>query len=148
LKDNVMDMEPEPTVLLYVEDEILIQISMKPALEDAGFEVLTAANGKQALEIIEDGEGLIDGLVTAVYLGPGPSGWNVARYARERVANIPVIYASTAGKNEWMAQGVPFSELVSKPFRPSRLAGAISKLMASAGHPGHPTGFQKHSSIR
>lgn len=142
-----MDSDPDPTILLYVEDEILIQISTKSVLEDAGFEVLTAANGKQALEIIEDEAGHIDGLVTDVNLGPGLNGWNVARYARERLANIPVIYASCAGEDEWMARGVPLSELVSKPFGNFRLAGAVSKLMASAGHPGHPTGLQKHSDV-
>jgi CheY-like chemotaxis protein len=145
LKDNIMDSETDQAVLLYVENEILIQLSTRPVLENAGFEVLTAANGKQALEIIADAVGHIDGLVTDVDLGPGPSGWNIARCARERLANIPIIYASSVREDEWMARGVPLSELVSKPFRPSRLASAISKLMASAGHPGHPTGVSSIS---
>lgn len=132
-----MAYNPDATVLLYVEDEKLIQCMMIPALEDAGFEVLTADNGAQALDIIATEGGQIDALMTDVKLGKGPDGWNVARSARERMAKMPVIYASSVEEDEWMARGVPFSELIRKPFRPSGIMGAIAKFMANSGHPIH-----------
>jgi DNA-binding response OmpR family regulator len=119
-------------VLLYVEDEMLIQSATIPILEDAGFEVLTAHNGAEALNIIATESGSIDGLVTDVNLGLGPNGWNVARCARERMAQMPVVYASSVGEDEWMARGVPLSQLVKKPYKASRIAGAMSKLIVDA----------------
>jgi hypothetical protein len=53
------------------------------------------------------------------------------------MAQMPVVYASSVGKDEWMARGVPLSELVTKPYRPSRIADTMSKLMANADQAVH-----------
>jgi CheY-like chemotaxis protein len=38
------------TIILVVDDEPLIAMALEAALEDAGYEVVTAANGRQGLE--------------------------------------------------------------------------------------------------
>jgi DNA-binding response OmpR family regulator len=44
-------------VLLVVEDELHIQDLLRSALADAGFEVMTACNGEQAIAELDTGAG-------------------------------------------------------------------------------------------
>jgi DNA-binding response OmpR family regulator len=120
-----------PTVLLYVEDTKAIQDMIVSVLEDAGFALLIADNGSDALEILAVEKGAIDGLLTDVDLGKGPTGWDVARRARLRRPKMPVIYASSAGEDDWMINGVPRSRLVAKPFPPSQLLDVLMTVLTS-----------------
>lgn len=124
-----MESHPVATVLLYVEDQPGIQSTMVPVLEDAGFALLVASSGTEALDILETEKGPIDAVMTDVNLGRGPTGWNVARRARRRAASMPILYASSASADEWMVDGVPFSKLVAKPFRPSQVVEVIAALL-------------------
>jgi len=132
-----MAVEPEHEVLLYVEDQKSVQGPMVDMLRKAGFDLLVADNGVQALKCIADEKGHIDCVLTHVRLGRGPTGWNVARRARLRTSTMPVVYTSSSSKAEWMVYGVPLSELVTKPFRPSQVIQALSSVThrASAAIP-------------
>lgn len=72
---------------------------------------------------------MVRGLITDVDLGGGPSGWDVARHAREILPDIPVIYITGGSADEWSAQGVPGSILVAKPFAPAQIISAIASLL-------------------
>lgn len=122
---------PSP-VLLYAEDNKRIQISMVQMLEDAGFDLLVVDDGAAALDLLGSETGPIDGVVTDVNLGRGPTGWQVARCARRRSPTMPIVYASAVSEEEWMANGVPLSALVSKPFRPSHVIGTMRSLIGTA----------------
>ena len=113
-----MTIEVDHAVLLYVEDDKAIQKPVIAVLIDGGFDVLAADRGAEALDCLASELGPIDGVIKDVALGRGPTGWNVARRARLRTATMPVVYASAASKDEWMANGVPLSKLLMKPFRP------------------------------
>lgn len=126
-----MAHENEGKILLYVEDELIIQFAMMTAFEDEGFELLIANDGAEALNILATEKRSIAAVVTDINLGNGPTGWIVARSARERLASMPVVYASSASDAEWRANGVPFSKLIAKPFRPSHIVGAVSALLAA-----------------
>ena len=127
-----MQTEAEHTVLLYVEDDKAIQKPVIAVLNEAGFDVITADNGGDALDCLATEKGQIDGVVTDVNLGRGPTGWNVARRARLRTSTMPVVYTSAAKEDEWMANGVPLSKLLVKPFRPTQLVAAISTLLEAS----------------
>jgi CheY-like chemotaxis protein len=93
---HLMTTDPAGPVLLYVEDEILVQAMLVMALEEAGFSVLVADNGDQALVILASEFQSLHGLITDVNLGEGSDGWDVARAARELVNGLPVVYVSAA----------------------------------------------------
>lgn len=126
--------DPAPPVLLYVEDEFLIQEAVVASLEDAGFELRVADSGKQALRMLDENTGELRGLVTDVNLGDGPDGWVVAREARRRIAGLPVVYVSGASEHEWTSEGVPGSTIVAKPFACTQLVIAISALLVVSDH--------------
>lgn len=65
-------------------------------------------------------------------MGQGPSGWDIARHAREATASLPVVYMTADSAGEWSAQGVPNSILVQKPFAVAQVITAISSLLNDA----------------
>ena len=121
-------MTPAILVLL-VEDEETIQHLLEDALTEAGFELVMASGGTQALSEIEADATRFRALVTDINFGPGPDGWAVARRAREIEPNMAVIYMSGGSGHEWASHGVPKSVLVSKPFVPVQIITAISTLL-------------------
>lgn len=124
-----MTIEQPAPVLLYVEDEALIQHMLVTDLEDAGFAVLVANNGTEALALLESKAENLHGLITDINLGDGPDGWEVARKARELRSGLPVVYVSAASEHEWTSQGVPASLMIAKPFVPAQVVVAISSLL-------------------
>jgi CheY-like chemotaxis protein len=120
-----------PLVVFVVEDDSLIQPLLVDPLEEAGHRVLVASSGSEAITLLENQEaGSIRALVTDVKLGPSsPSGWDVARRAREVHPDIPVEYVTGDSANEWSSQGVPNSVLITKPFAPAQIITAVSQLI-------------------
>ncbi len=124
--------------LLLVDDEILISEMLHDALEDAGFEVITANDGDWAMAIIDDASQPICGLITDINMGKSTDGWALARHARERNPGLPVVYMTGGASHEWTAHGVPLSTLVPKPFAVAQIVTAIAALL-NTGSPGIPS---------
>lgn len=130
-----MQME-RPVVVLVVEDEELIQDVVEEVLEEGGYRVAKAFSAEYAIQMLKDGEGAtFRALVTDVNLGSGQTGWDVAHRARELFPELPVIYTTTANANDWRANGVPNSILITKPFAPAQLVSAVSQLINAASSP-------------
>ena len=120
-----------PLVVFVVEDEVLIQELLIEPLEDAGYQVLAASSGGEAMKLLEAQEAeSIRALITDVNLGSSsPSGWEVARRAREGHPDIPVVYITGDSAHDWSSQGVPNSLLITKPFAPAQIITAVSQLI-------------------
>jgi CheY-like chemotaxis protein len=80
-----------PTVL-FVEDDPLIMLSAAATLEDHGWTVKKAANGVVAMERLPELCADVDVMVVDLRLGQGPTGWDVARYARSFDTRMPIAY--------------------------------------------------------
>jgi CheY-like chemotaxis protein len=101
------------TVLL-VEDDADVRDSLQDILEDEGFDVIPAANGKQAIDFLTLNEPAGADLVILDLLMPMVSGWEVLERMTgdAKLNDIPVLVLSAAAapKPE-RAQG-----FVRKPF--------------------------------
>jgi CheY-like chemotaxis protein len=115
--------------VLVVEDETLILLDLESALEEAGFEVLAAASAEQAIAAFDGTPGIFRALLSDIRLGPGLSGWEVARHVRQTNSTIPVVYVSGDSASQWGAEGVPNSIMISKPFFLPQVITAISTLL-------------------
>jgi DNA-binding response OmpR family regulator len=122
----------EQARLLLVDDDALMRDVLTGELDDAGFAVVAVEDGTRALAELDADATRFKAVVTDINIGAGPSGWDVGRRARECVADMPVVYISGASGNEWSAQGVPDSVIITKPFAPAQLITAISMLIAEA----------------
>ena len=124
----------DPSILLLLaEDEALIRMHLEEELRDAGFDLVVAGNGRQAIREIETEASRFRGVVTDIRLGHGPDGREIARRARELVPGIPVVYMSGDSANEWGSRGVPESVMVAKPFVTIQVITAITTLLNQAG---------------
>jgi DNA-binding response OmpR family regulator len=119
-------------LLLLVEDEALIRDFLELAIQDAGFEIMTAADGREGLAELEADPTRFRAVITDIRLGDGPDGWRVGQRARELVADMPVVYMSGDSSHEWASRGVPNSVMVAKPFAPARIITAVSTLLNEA----------------
>lgn len=68
--------------VLAVEDESAVREFITLALQDAGYEVVSAANGRQAVEALKNMSGKIDVIVSDLMM-PGMNGLELAKYNYE-----------------------------------------------------------------
>ena len=127
--------DPEAPLLLYVEDEVLIQVAVIDGLEEAGYRLVVAKSGAEALGLLEKHTAELRGVVTDINLGTGIDGWEVARTAREAIGGLPVVYVSAASQQDWTSHGVPGSVMIAKPFATAQVVVAISSLMTASEPP-------------
>jgi DNA-binding response OmpR family regulator len=124
--------DERPRVLL-VDDEPGILDLLEMVLVEAGFEVLRAASGVQAVRLLDMETGQIRALVTDVRLPGAVDGWELARRARSLAPQISVVYVTGDSEINWAASGVPNSLLVAKPFAPAQVVTAIASLLNVGG---------------
>ncbi len=100
--------------ILLVEDDFAIRDVIQDLLETEGFDVVPAANGKQALDYLQDGQSRPD-LVILDLMTPIVTGWQVLDTLRRHpdLLHVPVIVVTAAQANR--PSGA--TELLSKPFR-------------------------------
>jgi DNA-binding response OmpR family regulator len=122
----------EAPLLLLVEDEALMQEMLATEFTDTGFEIVVASDGNRALAELDADATRFKAIVTDIKLGDGPDGWDVARRARELVADMPVVYTTGDSTHDWSSKGVPDSVVISKPFVPSQLITAVATLITAA----------------
>jgi two-component system cell cycle sensor histidine kinase/response regulator CckA len=118
----------EGTVLV-VDDEEMVQRTLKAALERYGYTVLSAGGGREAMEILrERREGI--SLVLLDMTMPGMSGEETLQALLAIRADVPVI--ATSGYNEMEALrrfGEGLSGFIQKPYTPRKLAEKISAVL-------------------
>jgi CheY-like chemotaxis protein len=69
-----MSADQSAAVLLHVEDQLLQRDALEDALKEAGFQVIAAHNGREALLRLEAEAAALSGLVTDVNFGDNPDG--------------------------------------------------------------------------
>ena len=123
----------ESLVVLVVDDEALVADIVESALREAGFEVIVALSGEEAVAVLEKQTECIRGLVTDVNLGKGMTGFDLGHRARELVPDVPMLYMTGDSAHEWSSQGVPNSVVIPKPFVAAQIVTALSSLLNITG---------------
>ena len=120
-----------PPTLLVVEDDPLVMLSAAATLEDKGWVVKKAANGAVAISRLGETSELVDAVVIDITLGDGPSGWDVARYARSVNENIAVAYITGDLDAEFNPQIVDRGVVLCKPLDDNALLEALNRLLSN-----------------
>ena len=116
--------------VLVVEDESLISELITDVLSDNGFAVHAVPDGEQALRYLESGAA-VDVLFTDINLQGQMDGSQLARRARERRPELPVVYCSGRFSPSALAPPVPRSVFVKKPYSPNDLCRLFERLTAA-----------------
>jgi PAS domain S-box-containing protein len=119
------------TVLL-VEDEPAVRNVANAILASAGYRVIQASGGSEAVAVGEAFEGPIDLLLTDVVM-QGQSGPSVARRLRVRRPELRVLYTSGHAEDLIAQKGVLRAgvHFLSKPFTRSSLLDKVREVLAS-----------------
>ena len=118
-----------PILILLVEDEHLIRLNLEEELADAGFNVVVATDGDEAIAELDADAARFRAVLTDIRLGTGPDGWGVARHARELAPGMPIVYISGDSGHDWPVHGVPDSIMVPKPFVAAQIITALATLL-------------------
>ena len=116
-------------LILLAEDEVLIAMTLRDALEEACFAVHHVSDAEQAIQTLEARHSELSGVITDINFGPRLDGWAVGRRARELVPQFPVVYISGDSAHEHTANGVPESIMLQKPFAPAQMVTGLSTLL-------------------
>ena len=82
--------------VLLVEDELLVREVAAEDLGEAGFEVVPASDGDEALSILRETADF-DLLFTDIRMPGTTDGWGLAREAKRMIPGLRVIYATGFG---------------------------------------------------
>lgn len=120
----------QPTILL-AEDEAIVRDLAEEILATAGYRVLSAADGAQALALFEEHRAEISGVVTDIVM-PKVGGRELARRIREYDADLPIVFISGHHQetSETLQLG-PAAALLQKPFSLSTLVDTVDGLIGS-----------------
>ncbi len=110
--------------ILLVEDEAMVRAVAERALTRKGYKVLTATNGEEALEILENGAD-IDLLLSDVVM-PTMDGPTLVGHARRRDPTLPVVFMSGYAEEQLRRSiDVPDVAFLPKPFSVQQLADVV-----------------------
>jgi two-component system cell cycle sensor histidine kinase/response regulator CckA len=120
---------PEEVVLV-AEDEPMVRSIVARTLKGCGYGVLEAANGKEAIGLLEQENGKIS-LIVADVVMPDMGGREMANTVAERWPHIPVLFTSGYTGLDVVRRGLlqEGSEFMQKPLQPETLARKVRELV-------------------
>jgi PAS domain S-box-containing protein len=122
--------------VLVAEDDPLVRGMIRRSLTEAGFTVVEAANGEEALQ--KAGETRLDALLTDLAM-PEIGGRELAEQLRRIHPELPVLFMSGYTDDEVIRRGLleRGATFLEKPFSPELLARKVFQML-EANHPRAP----------
>lgn len=116
----------EGEVVLVVDDDEAIRTVARRTLEANGYRVITAADGREAIDIIEHGDVSIDLVLTDMMM-PVMDGAATSAYLEEHHPRIPIIAASGLNSGgDTSAVGMGIARFIGKPYTTAALLTSVS----------------------
>ena len=118
----------EPKRVLVVDDDDAIRLTVADALVDEGYQVLTAANGAEALDQVQASSP--DAIVLDLMM-PVLDGWGFLTECRQRrlCEDIPILVMSAYRRLAETAPDLKVRACIAKPFELDVLLGAVERLL-------------------
>jgi two-component system response regulator ResD len=113
--------------ILIADDEQLMRQLVVDFLQPEGYELIEAADGKEALELYKKEH---PDLVLLDVMMPGYDGWTVCREIRRESA-VPIMMLTAKGEeiDQLFAYDLGVDEYITKPFSPKILVAKIKALL-------------------
>lgn len=119
--------------VLVVDDESLLRRLLERVLRDAGYDVVSARHGAEALSIVADKK--VDVVVTD-FMMPRMNGAELATAIREQLGDSapPCVLVSGTIDVVLPSQRTLFVSVLGKPFTPAQIRDAVEKGLRAARH--------------
>jgi CheY-like chemotaxis protein len=118
---------PEGPTILAVDDEELVRHFMQRTLRGAGYQVVLASNGFEALALLRVGEAAIDLVITDLRM-PGMRGEELGVKIGQLPSPPPVLYVSASNEPP---PGDPEVQFLEKPFAPADLIRVVKQILST-----------------
>lgn len=123
--------------ILITEDELYTRNTLSLVLENAGYEVKTADNGKESLEIIlkhKKGSNPFDLLLLDIEMA-GLSGLQMLDGLKKKGVNLPTIVITGFSDQQTLnkIRGRGCKGILIKPFSPEEVTAAVEKVFGKPG---------------
>jgi DNA-binding response OmpR family regulator len=116
--------------ILVVDDEPQIVRFVRAYLEDAGYRVVTASDGQEALFAARHEK---PDLVILDLMMPGMDGWDfIRRYRQERATPVIVLTARVEESDQVLGLELGADDYVTKPFSPRALVARVRAVLRRA----------------
>ncbi len=137
-----MDAAP----VLVVDDDPKIVGLVGAYLDRAGYRVITAADGEQALKLVHDENPCL--IVLDVML-PGVDGLVLARHLRDSNQTVPILMMSARGRVDDRIRGLVegADDYLAKPFSPAELVVRVNALLRRSAPAAVATTVLKHGQL-
>jgi signal transduction histidine kinase len=124
-------------VVLLVEDEPSVRDMARLALEQAGYRVLEAADGREALAVWERSSARIDLLLTDMVMPNGLSGNGLCKALKAKDPQLRTLY-TTGYSSEAVREGLALKRgvnFIPKPYDATTLLNAVTACLSLEPHP-------------
>ena len=109
--------------ILVVEDDILLSLDTSEALEDAGYDVIAAANADEAIKVLETRND-IRTIFTDINMPGSMDGLKLAAAVRDRWPPVNIII--TTGMKAPTSDKLPANSIfIAKPYRNDKVLEAV-----------------------
>lgn len=119
-----------PTILI-IENEVSNRILIERVLSTRSYRCITAAHGREALEMLEHER--VDLILTDLSM-PVLDGYRTTQLIRERpgMATVPIIAVTAFALNDEgeAARQIGCTEYLTKPFKPRQLLEVVDRYLA------------------
>jgi len=126
---EVVELSERHANILVVEDEPGVRRLLIQYLEEEGFRVLVAEDGRQALQIWENSLGEVDLLLTDMMMPGGVSGRDLVQRLRKDKKDLNVIYCTGYSAELAGLQESGTELIVKKPFERRELIRKVKRLL-------------------
>lgn len=139
--------------ILLIEDEDLIRDMVVVALEEEGYEVYTADNGREALNILQSPDfsraKLTPDLIILDLMLPEVNGLDICRLLRYQgdITPILIISAKSSETDRVLGLEVGADDYLSKPFSMRELIARCRALLRRQSYSSTPSSAQKYRDI-
>jgi len=115
-------------VILVVDDERLSRATLELQFQDEGFDVLTASNGFEALEILENNDA--DLMLTDLRM-PSMDGRDLQRSVRDRWPELPIVFMTAFGTVQTAVDAMRdgAADYLTKPLNTEELVIRVRRLI-------------------
>jgi len=123
--------DPEASRILIVEDDPVVSDTMRLYLDRAGFEIVTAADGREGLARALQSD---IALVVLDWMLPGISGYDVCRRLRAHSA-VPILMVTARASDDDRVRALEAGadDYVPKPFSPREVVARVRALLRRVG---------------
>ena len=123
----------EQKQLLLIDDDPNLILLVKDYLEFRGYEVKTAGNGREALDVLEDG---VPDMIICDVMMPEMDGYAFVKQVRENPTTewVPILFLSAKGQSQDRVRGLNTGADVYmvKPFEPEELVAQVESSLKQA----------------